>query len=140
MFCLLLYVLDMFHILLSGDSLRDLWNVCRYVCMDVCTYICIYVGTHLCMYICMDVRTYICTYVRMCVYICMCVYIYMWTDGEKYKSSQTCSMRGKRSVKESILQSSLCMCMCVCGKVGSVHALVIWFWWLYTVNLFWCEV
>ena len=24
---MLLYVLDMFHILLSGDSLRDLWSV-----------------------------------------------------------------------------------------------------------------
>jgi len=28
---MLLYVFDMFHILLSGDSLRDLWNVC--ICM-----------------------------------------------------------------------------------------------------------
>ena len=32
-----LYVFDMFHILLSGDSLRDLWNVRMYVCMYVCT-------------------------------------------------------------------------------------------------------
>ena len=30
---MLLYVFDMFHILLSGDSLRDLWNVYMYVCM-----------------------------------------------------------------------------------------------------------
>jgi len=29
---MLLYVFDMFHILLSGDSLRDLWNVYMYVC------------------------------------------------------------------------------------------------------------
>jgi len=29
---------DMFHILLSGDSLRDLWNVCMYVCTRV--YVC----------------------------------------------------------------------------------------------------
>jgi len=37
MSCMLLYVFDMFHILLSGDSLRDLWNVCMYVCiMYVC--------------------------------------------------------------------------------------------------------
>ena len=28
---MLLYVFDMFHILLSGDSLRDLWNVYMYV-------------------------------------------------------------------------------------------------------------
>ena len=27
---MLLYVFDMFHILLSGDSLRDLCNVCMY--------------------------------------------------------------------------------------------------------------
>jgi len=27
---MLLYVFDMFHILLSGDSLRDLWNVCMH--------------------------------------------------------------------------------------------------------------
>ena len=36
MSCILLYVFDMFHILLSGDSLRDLWNVYMYVCMHVC--------------------------------------------------------------------------------------------------------
>ena len=28
-------VFDMFHILLSVDSLGDLWNVCMYVCMYV---------------------------------------------------------------------------------------------------------
>jgi len=28
-----LYVLDMFHILLSGDSLTDLWSVYMYVCL-----------------------------------------------------------------------------------------------------------
>jgi len=33
MSCILLYVSDMFHILLSGDSLRDLWNASIYVCM-----------------------------------------------------------------------------------------------------------
>jgi len=27
MSCTLLYVFDMFHILLPGDSLRDLWNI-----------------------------------------------------------------------------------------------------------------
>jgi len=31
--CMLSYVFDMFHILLSGDSLRDLWNVCVCVCV-----------------------------------------------------------------------------------------------------------
>ena len=33
---------DMFHILLSGDSLRNLWNVhiYIYVCMYVCVYVC----------------------------------------------------------------------------------------------------
>jgi len=38
---IILYVLcafDMFHILLSGDSLRDLWNVYMYVCTYVCMY------------------------------------------------------------------------------------------------------
>ena len=29
----ILFAFDMFHFLLSGDSLRDLWNVCMYVCM-----------------------------------------------------------------------------------------------------------
>jgi len=38
MSCLFLYVFDMFHILLSGGSLRDLWNVYMYVC--VCVYVC----------------------------------------------------------------------------------------------------
>ena len=33
MFCLLFYVFDMFHILLPGDSLRDLWNERTNVCM-----------------------------------------------------------------------------------------------------------
>ena len=33
---LCLYVYDMFHILLSCDSLRDLWNAYMYVCMYVC--------------------------------------------------------------------------------------------------------
>ena len=32
----LLYDHDMFHILLSCDSLRDLWNEYMYVCMYVC--------------------------------------------------------------------------------------------------------
>ena len=32
MSCMLLYVFDMFHTLLSGDSLRYLWNVYMYVC------------------------------------------------------------------------------------------------------------
>ena len=36
--CMLLYVLDTFHIVLSGDSLRDLRNV--YICMYVCMYVC----------------------------------------------------------------------------------------------------
>ena len=36
------YAFDMFHILLSGDSLKDLWNVCMYVCMYVCLYVCTY--------------------------------------------------------------------------------------------------
>jgi len=35
MSCMLLYVFDMFHILLSGDSLRDLWNA--YICVCICT-------------------------------------------------------------------------------------------------------
>jgi len=34
MSCMLLYVFYMFHILLSGDSLRDLWNACVYVCVS----------------------------------------------------------------------------------------------------------
>ena len=34
---------DMFHILLSGDSLRDLWNVYMYIFMYVCMYMmCVY--------------------------------------------------------------------------------------------------
>jgi hypothetical protein len=36
MSCMLLYFFDMFHVLLSGDSLRGLWNA----------YICIYVTRH----------------------------------------------------------------------------------------------
>jgi len=101
MFCLLLYVFDMFHILLSGDSLRDLWNVC----------------------------------------VCVCVCVRVSTDGEENKNSLTCSMRGKRSVKKAYFRV-LCVhaCTCVCGKVGSVHALVDMILWLYTVNLFWCDI
>jgi len=34
-FYICLYVYDMFHILLSCDGLRDLWNVCTYVCMHL---------------------------------------------------------------------------------------------------------
>jgi len=36
---MLLYVFDMFHILLSGDSLRDLWKA--YMYMYVYVYVCI---------------------------------------------------------------------------------------------------
>jgi len=36
-----LYAYDMFHILLSCDSLRDLWNVYMYVYMYVGIYVCI---------------------------------------------------------------------------------------------------
>jgi len=32
-FHICLYAYDMFHILLSFDSLRDLWNVCVCVCI-----------------------------------------------------------------------------------------------------------
>ena len=46
---MLLYVFDMFHILLSADSLRELWNVC------VCVYI----------------------YIYACVRVCVCVYVCM---------------------------------------------------------------
>ena len=54
----------MFHILLSGDSLRDLWNIYMYVCM--------YVGImYVHMYVCMYVRMYVCMYVHM--YVCMSV-------------------------------------------------------------------
>jgi len=38
MSCMLLYVFDIFHILLSGDSLRDLWNAYMYVCMHESTW------------------------------------------------------------------------------------------------------
>jgi len=39
------YAFDMLHILLSGDSLRDLWNVCVYVCMkSYCCTVCF--GSH----------------------------------------------------------------------------------------------
>ena len=51
LYVLILYVYDMFHILLSCDSPRDLWNVCMYVCLNhvpafktyrrqVCVYFC----------------------------------------------------------------------------------------------------
>jgi hypothetical protein len=39
---------DMFHILLSVDSLRDPWNVC--VCVCVCIYICVCVCV--CVFVC----------------------------------------------------------------------------------------
>jgi len=38
-----LSVYDMFHILLSCDSLKDLWNVYMYACIYVCTYVFMYV-------------------------------------------------------------------------------------------------
>ena len=41
MSCLLLYVFEVFRILLSGDSLSDLWNVYMYVYMYVGIYVCI---------------------------------------------------------------------------------------------------
>ena len=47
---MLLHVFDMFHILLSGNSLRDLWNVQMYVCIYLrilCTNECVYVCNHL---------------------------------------------------------------------------------------------
>jgi len=48
-----LYTFDMFHILLSGDSLTDLWNVYIYVyvCIYVCMYVSMYVFTYVCMYV-----------------------------------------------------------------------------------------
>ena len=53
MFCMLLCVLEMFHILLSSDSFRDLRNVCMYVCVCVCMYVCVCV--YVCMYVCVCV-------------------------------------------------------------------------------------
>ena len=35
MSCMLLYVFDTFHILLSGDSLRDLCNLYMYICVYI---------------------------------------------------------------------------------------------------------
>ena len=49
---MLLYVFDMFHMLLSGDSLRDLWNVCMYISMYVYKYVCTYVFVCIYMYVC----------------------------------------------------------------------------------------
>jgi len=48
---MLLYVFDMFHSLLSGDSLRDLWNVYIYIYICVCVCVCVCVCA--CMYVCM---------------------------------------------------------------------------------------
>jgi len=69
-----LYVFDMFHVLLSGDSLRDLWIVCMYVCLYVC--LCMYVRMLVCVYICMYVFMYVCMYVYMyvCTYV-LCMYV-----------------------------------------------------------------
>ena len=41
MSCILPYVLDMFQILLSGNSLRDLWNVCMYCLKEMTVDICV---------------------------------------------------------------------------------------------------
>ena len=43
-----MYTFQMFHILLSCDSFRDLWNACMYVCMYVCMDVCM----DGCMYVC----------------------------------------------------------------------------------------
>jgi len=46
-----LYVLcicDLFHILLSLDTLMDPWYVCMYVCMYICIYVCLYVYLYVC--------------------------------------------------------------------------------------------
>jgi len=45
-FYICLYVYDMFHILLSCDSLKDLWNVYMYVRMYVFMYVCMNVCTY----------------------------------------------------------------------------------------------
>jgi hypothetical protein len=55
---IIFYAFDMFHILLSGDSFRDLWNVCMYVSMYVCMHACMYARIYVCMY----VRMYVCMY------------------------------------------------------------------------------
>ena len=39
---------DMFHILLSVDSLRDPWNVC--LCIYIYIYICVFVCVCVCLY------------------------------------------------------------------------------------------
>ena len=42
MSCMLLYVFDVFHLLLSGDKPEGSME-CMYVCMCVCMYVCMYV-------------------------------------------------------------------------------------------------
>ena len=62
-----LYAFDMFHMLLSGDSLKDLWNVCMYICMYVCMYVCMCVCMFVCMYVCVRACACGCVRARACV-------------------------------------------------------------------------
>jgi len=68
MSCMLLYVIDMFHILLSGDSLRDLWSAYMYICMYVCIYVFMYVCKYVCMYVCVYLCMYICMYEQLQIF------------------------------------------------------------------------
>jgi len=112
---MLLYVFDMFHILLSGDSLRDLWNaymyVCVYVYMCVCVYVCMYVYVCVCVCVCMCicvcvcvyVCVYVCTYMCVCVCVCMCVCMYV------------------------CMYACICVCMyvCMCNNIFKIQKRII---------------
>ena len=79
----ILYISDLFHIILSFWQLSGLWYkcmcvcVCVCVCVYVCLYVYMYVGMYVCMYVC--VRLYVCRYI--CIYVCtmyVCMYVCMY--------------------------------------------------------------
>ena len=71
---MLLYVFDVFNILLSGDSLRDLWNA--YI--NACTHESMCVRERERESAC--VRMYVCMYVCMWVCVCVCACVRVEDD------------------------------------------------------------
>ena len=111
---------DMFDILLSGDSLRDLWNVCvcvyMYVRMCVCMFVCMYyVYVCMCVYVYMCICMFICMYVSVCMFVCMTVCMYVCMCVCMYLCMYVCVY----ACVYVWIYVGMCMyvCMCVCVYV-----------------------
>ena len=94
MSCLLLYFFDMFHILLSGEGLRDLWDIYIYICVCVC--VCMYTNC-------------VCTFVTLCIQHAMCIYHIVICVLLTPTVSLNIISKNPRFSKKNIIECKMCV-------------------------------